>query len=412
MYLEYFNIKEHPFRVTPDPKFLYLGQVHSRAIAYMEYALMNRDSFVLISGEIGSGKTTLIQKLLSEMDKDIVVAKIHQTQLTPSEFLQALLVEFGFKPFRAQKIELLAMINDFLEKQSARGVQVVLIVDEAQKLSPEVLEEIRMLSSIETRNERILNVILTGQPELARTLNLPRMEQLNQRIRLRFHIRALKEEEVPVYIRHRLEVAGAENPDLFKSDLMPLIYEYTGGVPRLLNTLCDSALLVACVEDMKEVNEAAIRRAIEDLDWVPYEERHDSPMLTRQNLPKHAKLIVTTDDHTIGEYAIDKQFFMIGRTHTNDLQLDGNNVSAFHSMIYHVDETFWLIDLHSRNGTFKGAKRVARYQLKHGDEFSITKRYRMKFIDESSEAEDEADVTGVEDTESPVLRKAGNVKAV
>jgi type II secretory pathway predicted ATPase ExeA/pSer/pThr/pTyr-binding forkhead associated (FHA) protein len=380
--------------MTPDPKFLYLGKAHSRAIAYMEYALWNRDSFVLITGEIGSGKTTLIQKLLSELDKQIVVAKIHQTQLNATEFLQALLVEFGYKPFQAKKVELLALINEYLQKQSARGKQVVVIVDEAQKLSSDVLEEIRMLSSLETKNERIVNVILTGQPELARTLSNSNMEQLNQRIRLRFHIRALKEGEVSEYIEHRLRVAGAENPKLFSADLIPLIYRYTGGIPRLINTLCDAALLVACVEEFDGVDETACKRAIEDLDWMPYQERTKYAAVGHPEFPRHGKLIVSSDEYFIGEYAIDKQCFMIGRTKSNDVQLEGKNVSAFHAMIYHVEGVYWLIDLHSSNGTYVNSKKVTRYALKSDDEFYITKRYQVRFRDEIQDMEgDDEDVT-------------------
>lgn len=391
MYLEYFKLADHPFRMTPDPKFLYLGKAHSRAIAYMEYALWNRDSFVLITGEIGSGKTTLIQKLLSELDKQIIVAKIHQTQLNATEFLQALLVEFGYKPFQAKKVELLALINEYLQKQSARGKQVVVIVDEAQKLSSDVLEEIRMLSSLETKNERIVNVILTGQPELARTLSNSNMEQLSQRIRLRFHIRALKEDEILEYIEHRLRVAGAENPKLFSADLIPIIYRYTGGIPRLINTLCDAAMLVACVEEFESVDDVACKRAIEDLDWLPYQERTKYAAMGQSEFPRHGKLIVSSDEYFIGEYAIDKQCFMIGRTKSNDVQLDGKNVSAFHAMIYHVDGVYWLIDLHSSNGTYVNSKKITRYALKSDDQFYITKRYQVKFNDEIPDIDNEGD---------------------
>ena len=163
MYLEYFGLQEQPFRLTPDSRFLYLSEVHAQAKAYMEYTIWNRDSFVIITGEIGSGKTTLIQKVLEELDDNVIVAKIHQTQLAEVQFLQALLAEFGIEAYKARKVQLLNILNNFLEEQNRKGRRIVLVVDEAQNLSPRVLEEIRLLSGLETDREASLNVILCGQ---------------------------------------------------------------------------------------------------------------------------------------------------------------------------------------------------------------------------------------------------------
>ena len=187
-YVEHFKLKEQPFRLTPDPEFVYWSKQHARAKAYMESTIWLADGFVVVTGDIGSGKTTLLQSFLSEIEDDIVYAVISQTQLTPTQFLQAVLTEFGFKPFNKRKVELLDMLNMFLIEQYSNGKKVILIVDEAQNLSKKVLEEIRLLSGIETHKEKVLRIILAGQPELKETMDSPNLKQLVQRIRLRFHL--------------------------------------------------------------------------------------------------------------------------------------------------------------------------------------------------------------------------------
>src|SRR5258706_15692179 len=214
MYLEYFGLSAQPFRLTPDSEFLFMSEPHSRAKAYMDYTVWNREGFVVITGEIGCGKTTLIQKLLSEPDENVAVAKVFQTQLDEVELLQAVLVEFGLNPFIAKKVELLDMLNTFLIEQFLQGKQIVLIVDDAHNLSTKVLEEIRMLAGLETRKEKILHVILVGQPQLNEILDHPDMEQLIQRVKLRYNIPPLSEQEVCQYILFRLSTARASGRTL------------------------------------------------------------------------------------------------------------------------------------------------------------------------------------------------------
>lgn len=273
MYVEYFALKDYPFRLTPDTDFLYMSDAHSRAKAYMDYTVWNRDGFVVVTGEIGCGKTTLIQKLLSELDDNVSVAKIFQTQLDEVEFLQAVLVEFGLNPFNAKKVELIDMLNTFLVDQFQKGKQLVLIVDDAHNLSHKVLEEIRMLSGLETHKEKVLHVILVGQPQLNDMLEAPELEQLLQRVRLRYHIRSLSETETQAYVLHRLKVAGAAQKRLFEPGAFALIHKYTGGLPRLINTLCDTALVCAYADNQLLVTEAVLNGAIEELNWLPYAKR-------------------------------------------------------------------------------------------------------------------------------------------
>ncbi len=275
MYTEHFGLTDYPFRITPDTDYLYMSPAHSRAKAYMDYAIFNREGFVVITGEIGSGKTTLVKKLLIELDESIVVAKLFQTQLDDVELLQAILVEFGLNPFNAKKVELLNMLNQFLVNTHLEGKQVLLIIDDAQNLSKRVLEEITMLSSVETQKEKILHVILLGQPELNHVLEAPDMEQLLQRVSLRYHVRALSKPEIKEYIEHRLRVAGVDEI-LFEDDVFDIIHEYTGGIPRLINTLCDTALTCAFADDVYGINVVEMNVALDELQWNKYSEMHRS----------------------------------------------------------------------------------------------------------------------------------------
>jgi putative secretion ATPase (PEP-CTERM system associated) len=373
MYLEFFGLKEQPFQLTPDPAFLYLSKAHSRAKAYMDYAVLNRDGFAVITGEIGSGKTMLVQKLLSELAGDVLVARLYQTQLDEVEFLQAILVEFGFEPFKAKKVELMHRLNAFLAEQHGKGRKVVLIVDEAQNLSVRALEELRLLTGLETAKDKILNVILVGQPELNDVLDSPHLEQLAQRVRLRFHISALGVEEVGEYIRHRLEVAGAQSPDVFSADTLPLIHRYTGGVPRLINILCDTTLLSAFVDEQPKIGLEQVEKAIDELQWVPFAERthqrrrivgDESVTEARRGAPR---LVLRFEGRIVDEYQLTKRVMTVGRKLDNDIQIDSRTVSRHHLQITIVDSGAHLMDLNSRNGTLLNGQPVSQARLRNGD---------------------------------------------
>src|ERR1700740_3034145 len=286
MYLEPFKLKELPFRLSPDPQFLYLSKQHARAKAYMESTIWFTDGFVVITGDIGAGKTTLIEAFLKEIPADVVVAQINQTQVTTTDFLQTVLVQFGFSPFKMRKAELLSTLNNFLVEQHAAGRKVLLIVDEAQNLEPRVLEEIRLLSGVETTKEKVLRIILAGQPELSEKLDAPELIPLTQRIRLRFHLTTLSGQEMRAYIQHRLEVAGGGDRQIFTEECYQEIFRYTGGVPRLVNTLCDTAMMAAFTADRDTVTLADIHQAIEELQWVEYSARNALQM----KVPTDARL--------------------------------------------------------------------------------------------------------------------------
>ena len=393
MYLEHFKLNELPFRLSPDPAFLYLSKHHARAKAYMESTIWFTDGFVVITGEIGSGKTTLLETFLRELEKDVVVAQVAQTQISPIEFLQAVLVQFGFQPFKMRKAELIATLNQFLVEQYAAGRKVMLIVDEAQNLSNRVLEEIRLLSGVETTKEKVLRIILAGQPELNEKLDSPELVQLVQRIRLRFHLTALTPEETQGYILHRLEVAGAHGRQLFAADTPPVIYRFTGGVPRLINTLCDTALMIAFSSGQDIVSTTELKAAIDELQWVEFAARTNRmragvSALPDVTLPRAvssdevlARIIVAHGGEHVEERPLRTGRIIIGRTVDNDIQIDSKFISRHHCQITTTSEGSVLEDLNSTNGVYIKSKRVRRQHLNDGDVVVLGK-HEIMYLDE------------------------------
>lgn len=376
-YLEHFGLKEQPFRLTPDPEFLYWSTQHARAKAYMESTIWLADGFVVITGEIGSGKTTLLQSFLEELDDDVVYAVISQTQLSATQFLQAVLTEFGFKPFNKRKVELLDILNSFLIEQYSNGKKVVLIIDEAQNLSTKVLEEIRMLSGIETHKEKVLRIILAGQPELKDALNAPNLKQLLQRVRLRFHLGPLSPEDISMYIWHRMAVAGREDNSVFSDECFDVIYTYTGGTPRLVNTLCDTALLVAFAEDKDVLGVDDIMVAVEELDWKEFES--DTGRFTRlDNLAaRHAAAKSLTQIEILNEgESISVQSFgpgrvIIGRSPDNEICIKSKFVSRHHAQLVSDEDGCTIEDLNSTNGVFVADRQVKKQRLNDGDVIAL-----------------------------------------
>jgi putative secretion ATPase (PEP-CTERM system associated) len=386
MYLELFKLRELPFRLSPDPAFLFLSKHHARAKAYMESTIWFTDGFVVITGEIGSGKTTLIETFLKELEKDVVVAQINQTQVTAAEFLQSVLAQFGFQPFKMKKAELLATLNNFLIEQYSAGRRVLLIVDEAQNLTSKVLEEIRMLSGIETTKDKVLRIILAGQPELNDKLNSAQMTQLAQRVRLRFHLTPLSKLDMASYIQHRLEVAGSQGRQIFEPETLATIYRYTGGIPRLINSLCDTAMMAAYAKDKDVVDVAEVQAAIEELRWIEYAERSVRlPTLATDSTGERrlvlGRVLLAVGGKTVTEAELKLGRFIIGRTGENDLQVDSKYVSRHHAQIITTLHTSIIEDLNSTNGIYSRKKRVRRRILNDGDVIHIG-QHEIMYIDE------------------------------
>jgi general secretion pathway protein A len=380
-YLEHFQLSEQPFRLTPDPEFLYWSKQHARAKAYMESTIWLADGFVVITGEIGSGKTTLLQSFLTELDDDVVYAVVSQTQLTPTQFLQAILTEFGFKPFNKRKVELLDMLNMFLIEQYTSGKKVVLVVDEAQNLSQKVLEEVRMISGIETHKEKVLRIILAGQPELRETLDSEGLKQLVQRVRLRFHIGPLDRRETREYVERRLSVAGRGDSELFAEDSFDAIYRFSGGVPRLINTLCDTALLCSFADEKTTVEPLDVIAAAQELNWQEHESntgRYDQLRQIETDRSSDddshiTKIEIRTDDETVDVLTFPLGRIIIGRSPDNEIYIKSKFVSRHHAQLVSDEDGCVVEDLNSTNGVFLGEKQIKKYRLRDGDRVSLGK---------------------------------------
>jgi general secretion pathway protein A len=253
MYETYFGFHEKPFSLIPDPDFLYLSEGHRAALSLLEYGITEQTGFVVISGEIGSGKTTLVRRLLSSVSEDIVVGLITNTHPSFGELLQWICLAFDLEHRDKGKVELYQGFLDFLIEQYAASRRTVLVIDEAQNLSPEALEELRMLSNINADKDYLIQLILLGQPELLAKLRRPDLRQFVQRIGVDYHLGPLTIDDTLAYIRHRLTVAGGD-PQLFDDYACAAVHYYAGGVPRVMNVLCDMALVFAYAEDRPQVD--------------------------------------------------------------------------------------------------------------------------------------------------------------
>ncbi|HMK66569.1 MAG TPA: AAA family ATPase [Thermodesulfobacteriota bacterium] len=266
MYERYFGLKEKPFRLTPDPRFLYLSKKHAEALDHLIYGITQGEGFMVISGDVGTGKTTVIRSLLDRLsDPKIETALILNPLLEIDELLKSILEDFGITPQRGSKKDLIDQLNAFLLSLNQEGKKGVVIVDESQNLAPDLLEELRSLSNLETHEEKLLQIVLVGQLELWNKLNDYNLRQLKQRISVSYRLEPLSLKEVGGYIQHRLSIAGFKGSLGFSSWAMRLIYRATGGIPRLINLLSDRILLVLYLEQSMQVNTRHVRKAMESL---------------------------------------------------------------------------------------------------------------------------------------------------
>jgi general secretion pathway protein A len=266
VYLEYYRLSHAPFDITPNPRFLFHSTKHREAFNHMLYGIRERKGFVQLTGEVGAGKTTLCRALLEQLDSNFSTALILNPVLNPDELMKAIATEFGLNVKGRDRLETVSTIGEFLLKQIELGKETVLIIDEAQGLTEELLEQVRLLSNIETDNRKLLQIVLMGQPELRERLNSPRLKQLRQRITVRFHLAALTRAEVSQYIQHRLQVAGAKGIPFFTGPALWRIFNYSKGVPRLVNAVCDKALLASFVARSERITFSMVGRAIRELE--------------------------------------------------------------------------------------------------------------------------------------------------
>ena len=273
MYTKFYGFKAKPFEITPDPKFLYLSESHKEALAHLTYAVKERKGFTVITGEVGTGKTTLVQTLLSRLNGSTRTAYIFNPKLGSTDFLHYICEDLGLKAQKKSKGQYLTQLHGFLMDCYSRNENVVLIIDEAHTLDPKLLEEVRLLTNLETPKSKLLQVILIGQPELNDILNSPEFRQLKQRVSLRYHLQPLNKEEAKEFIKRRLRMAGAVDPDLFTLKALKEIYRYSKGIPRLINIVCDNALLAGYSADQKVIGHKIIHDVINHLEGLKVDEK-------------------------------------------------------------------------------------------------------------------------------------------
>jgi putative secretion ATPase (PEP-CTERM system associated) len=266
MYEKFYDLRERPFALSPDPSYLYHSRAHGETLSYIRYGIEGHAAFVVITGEVGSGKTTLLQTALRSLDQQTSVSRLMSTMLDAQELLEAVMLDFGLDPPPgASKPRLLRELAGFLVNQRTAGHLALLVIDEAQNLTLSALEEVRMLSNFETERSKLMQIVLVGQPSLRDTLARPELEQLRQRITVSYHLRALDQVETIGYIHHRLARAAAGVPLEFPVDVAELVYRHSRGVPRTINVICDAVLMYGYGEDRRQITVDLAGRAIADL---------------------------------------------------------------------------------------------------------------------------------------------------
>lgn len=266
MYQDFYDLREPPFNITPDPRYLFLSSRHREAYEHILFGVNHRKGFIQVTGEVGAGKSTLCRAVLEELDEGYATALILNPVMTGIQLLRSILREFGQNDRGNDRIRLLERLNAFLLEQIAKGINVVLFIDEAQDMSEDLLEQVRLLSNLETDDRKLLQIVLVGQPELRDTLDRPELRQLRQRITVRYHLGSLDRRETEAYIHHRLQVAGSNGRPSFSKWAISRIHRYSQGVPRVINAVCDKSLLAGYVEGLDHLGWRQVGRAKRDLE--------------------------------------------------------------------------------------------------------------------------------------------------
>src|SRR4051812_2362172 len=266
MYERFYQLRERPFALSPDPEYLYPSRVHQDALDHLRYGLESQAGFIVITGEIGSGKTTLLQAILRNIDNQTTVGRIVNTMLDPRELLESIMIDFGLDPAAKSKPLLLRDLSQFLVDQRLAGRLVLLVIDEAQNLGLGALEELRMLSNLETEKSKLLQIALVGQPNLRDKLASPELEQLRQRITVSYHLSPLDQDETANYINHRLRRATVGTPMEFPRDVTDLIHGRSRGVPRIINVICDAALVFGYAEERRQIDLPLMHEVMVELE--------------------------------------------------------------------------------------------------------------------------------------------------
>lgn len=287
MYETFFFLKEKPFHITPDPRFLYLGRKHGEAIELLSYGVKERKGFILLTGEVGTGKTTLCRALLDKHPQNTESALILNPMLSDVELLSTILHDFGLKPSGETPRAHIDCLNGFLLERYASGANAVVIIDEAQNLGPAALEMVRLLSNLETEREKLLQIVLVGQPELRKKLKMPQLRQLNQRVIIRCNLDPLDLGETAAYIGNRLVVAGSTGAVEFTPDSLRAIHRRSGGIPRMINIVCDRALTAAYISSKRLIDKRVTDMALRELESEGYIDSRSADILAYLEYTPH-----------------------------------------------------------------------------------------------------------------------------
>jgi general secretion pathway protein A len=271
MYCDYYGFSEEPFSITPDPNFLYMSPGHEEVLTSIVYGIQGRRGMIAVIGEVGIGKTTLLNTALGWLSEKTKVAYVINFDVSFDDLLSMAIVKLGLATAEQtlSKIEALQRLNEFALKQLSNGGSIALIVDEAQNLDQRAMENLRLLSNMETAKHKLIQIVLSGQPELEKKLARPELRQLTERISIRRYLNPLKDNETYEYIQHRLDVAQYNGPALFHPEAQKLIWHISQGIPRKINILCDNALLIGYRDRQKEIGSPLVKKAVDDLRWLP-----------------------------------------------------------------------------------------------------------------------------------------------
>jgi general secretion pathway protein A len=306
MYLSYYNLNEKPFQISTNPKFLWLGEKHKEALAILTYGILDNKAFLLLTGDVGTGKTTIINALLNNLDDDVITAHVPDPDLEHLDFFKFIANVFSIDKKFSTKGEFLHHLSKFLHDAYSKNKKVLLIIDEAQRLKPELLEEIRLLSNIERQDTKLLNIFFVGQKEFNNILIEPENRALRQRITINYYIEPLTENETKEYIKHRLKIAGSEK-NIFSSSAITEIFSFSKGFPRLINIICDLALLTGYVKEQKTINATIIKECVKELQIPTEEEAIEDDKKKQEIVPKESRIAESDPNQEVAQ--IESQTF-------------------------------------------------------------------------------------------------------
>ncbi|MDH3588703.1 MAG: FHA domain-containing protein [Gammaproteobacteria bacterium] len=396
MYLEFFNLRDHPFRLTPDAEFLFLSPQHTRAKAAIEQAGSQRDALVVVTGDVGCGKSILVNRVLAEMSSDVAVARLTLTNLDSEEFLQSVLSQYGCQPFERSRDKLMGLLDNFLFAQNVRERPVVLIIEEAQNLSKEVLDVVRELADLEADSEKLISIVLIGQPALQERLQGKELGMIADRISCSAQLDPLSQSDTVRLIRHRLKLAGCAEPP-FDDDTYAEIYGFTGGVPRLIVNLCDTAMTAAYVEESPRITTGILQSAIEELELNRVADA--DPDLIMDDEPhaddRRVFLVVNERGDKKNEFDLTDTRIMIGRDSDNDVTLVSEYISRHHAQIVmDQDGRFWVKDLNSTNGIYVNGTKTQRALLHDGDRI-VMGHHELVYCDSAEAGEEQGSASEI-----------------